>query len=101
MIRRKGFRDKKDSVKITFVLPEDNAQAQAGACVVGDFNDWDPEANPLRKRSNQTYSTSVTVDKGNRYAYRYRTLSGEWFNVGDADAYETNEFGEENGILIT
>ncbi len=96
MLKRKGFRAS-DDVRVTFVLPEGSPPAS----VVGDFNDWDPEANPLRRRSNQTYSTSIVLPPGKRYAFRYRTHDGEWFNEPDADAQEPNEFGEMNSIIIT
>ncbi|MGC9357402.1 MAG: isoamylase early set domain-containing protein [Anaerolineae bacterium] len=96
MLKRKGFRDS-DKVKVTFVLPDDAPRAS----VVGDFNDWDPNANPLIRRSNHTYSTSVILEPGKRYAFRYRTLDGEWFNEEGADAQEPNEFGEVNSIIIT
>ncbi len=94
MLRRRNVKDT-DQVKISFALPEDHPQA-ADAYVAGSFNDWDPTADPLIRRNNQTYSAVVTLDKGERYAYRYVSGDGEWFNVGDADAYE-----EENGILLT
>ena len=96
MLKRKGFRDS-DKVKVTFVLPEDSPPAS----VVGDFNDWDPEANRLIRRSNQTYSTAVILEPNQRYAFRYRTEDGAWFNEPEADAQEPNEFGEQNSILIT
>ncbi len=98
MIRRRNFRDS-DEVKITFVLPGDHPYPKSS--VVGDFNDWDKEANQFRKRSNGKYSTAVTLKKGQRYVYRYISEDGIWFNEGDADAYETNAFGSEDGILLT
>lgn len=96
MLKRKGFRDN-DKVKITFVLPDGTPPAS----VVGDFNDWDPDANPLIRRSNHTYSTAVILEPDRRYAFRYRTHSGEWFNEEDADAQEANEYGETNSIIVT
>jgi 1,4-alpha-glucan branching enzyme len=84
-----------DQIKISFALPEDHPHA-AHAYVAGTFNDWDPQADRLIRRSNQTYSAVVTLDKGERYEYRYVTEDGDWFNVGDADAYEG-----ENGVLLT
>ena len=98
MIKRRNLRNS-DQVKVTFVLAED--QPYGKVSVVGDFNDWDPQANPLRKRSNQTYSAAVTLEKGKRYLYRYQGADGTWFNADDADAYESNEFGEQNGVLLT
>ncbi len=97
MIRKRGKRNS-DEVRVTFALPEDHPHADH-AYVVGDFNDWDSTANPLVRRSNNTYSAVLTLEKGNRYAFRYRTEEGEWFNEKDADAYEHNEYGEENSVL--
>jgi 1,4-alpha-glucan branching enzyme len=84
-----------DQVKISFALPEDHPHA-AHAYVAGTFNDWDPKADRLIRRNNQTYSAVVTLDKGARYEYRYVTEDGDWFNVDDADEYEG-----ENGVLLT
>jgi 1,4-alpha-glucan branching enzyme len=96
MLKRKGFRDK-DKIKVTFVLPDGSPKAS----VVGDFNDWDPEANPLIRRSNHTYSSAVTLDEGERYAFRYKLADGGWMNEEDADAQEPNGFGGTNSIIIT
>jgi 1,4-alpha-glucan branching enzyme len=94
MLRRRNVKDT-DQVKISFALPEEHPHA-ADAYVAGSFNDWDPRADPLIRRNNQTYSAVVTLDEGQRYAYRYVSGDGEWFNASDADDYEG-----ENGILIT
>lgn len=65
-------------VKVTFALP---ATEPAGAVsVVGDFNDWDPSAHPLRLRTNQTRSTSVTVPMGSTLRFRYLAEGGMWFD---------------------
>lgn len=94
MLRRRNVKNS-DKVKISFALPEDHPHA-ANAYVAGTFNDWDPKADRLIRRNNQTYSAVVTLDKGERYAYRYVSEDGEWFNADDADEYE-----DENGILLT
>jgi len=94
MLRRRNVKDR-DQVKISFALPEDHPHA-ADAYVAGSFNDWDPTADRLIRRNNQTYSAVVTLDVGERYAYRYVSADGEWFNADDADTYEA-----ENGIVVT
>jgi 1,4-alpha-glucan branching enzyme len=94
MLLRRSVKDS-NQVKISFALPEEHPHADH-AYVAGTFNDWDPKADPLIHRNNATYSAVVTLDKGERYAYRYVTEDGVWFNTDDADAYE-----EENGILLT
>jgi len=85
-------------VKVTFVLPVDGA-ANGKVAVAGSFNGWDPAATVLRKRG-ATRSASVTLEAGERHAFRYVDLAaGRWFNDDTADGYERNEYGEENSIL--
>jgi 1,4-alpha-glucan branching enzyme len=52
--------------------------------VVGDFNNWDPFAHPLRKRSNGTRSTVVTVPPGSTLRFRYLAEGGMWFDDDSA-----------------
>ena len=65
MIKR--AKPKSDGVKVTFTLPGDIGPVS----VVGEFNDWDPHANPLKKRSNGTRSVSVVLPVGAETSFRY------------------------------
>ena len=66
------------AVRVTFALP---ATEPAGAVsVVGDFNDWDPFAHPLRRRTNGTRSATVTVTAGRTVHFRYLAEGGMWFD---------------------
>lgn len=91
--------DKNDKVKVTFVLPY--TEGQPSIAVAGDFNDWSQDSLKLVKRNNGTCSTSVSVDAGKRYRFRYFREDGQWFNDEAADAYEAGEHGSENCILLT
>ncbi len=72
-----------DRVKVTFALPlHDDAPGRCS--VVGDFNEWIPGSHELRKRTNGTRSTSVTVPRGTRLRFRYLAEDGTWFNDPDA-----------------
>jgi 1,4-alpha-glucan branching enzyme len=69
------------NVRVTFALPLDPS---AGGCsVVGDFNGWQPGTHRLRRRSNGTYSASVTLQRGTRVRFRYLGSNGHWFNDPD------------------
>jgi 1,4-alpha-glucan branching enzyme len=50
------------TVRVTFALPAD--EPDGAVSVVGNFNDWDPFAHPLRRRANRTRSAAVTVPAG-------------------------------------
>jgi 1,4-alpha-glucan branching enzyme len=89
----------KDQVKVSFILPSDAVTGKVS--VVGDFNDWDPTAHPLRSRSNGTRSAAVTLPAQRRFAFRYLDESGRWLDDDAASAYEENGFGGVNSVVTT
>jgi 1,4-alpha-glucan branching enzyme len=75
----KATRPKRNgTVRVTFTLPAD--QPGRAVSVVGNFNDWDPFAHPLRPRSNGTRSAVVTVQVGSMLHFRYLADGGIWFD---------------------
>ena len=98
MLKREAVKGT-DQVKVTFIIPNDPEQPRIS--VVGDFNNWDPNANVFVKRQNNTRSVSATLDTGQRYHFRYYAADGTWMNDDSADAYEPNEHGTHNCLLIT
>jgi 1,4-alpha-glucan branching enzyme len=74
------------AVRVTFVLA---ATDPAGAVsVVGDFNDWNPYAHPLRKRGNGIRSAVVTLAAGTTIRFRYLAEGGVWFDDDTALALD-------------
>lgn len=68
---------------LTFFLP--TTALDGPVSVVGTFNGWTPGLHPLRRRSNGTASTSVTVPVGETVRFRYLGEQGRWFDDADAD----------------
>jgi 1,4-alpha-glucan branching enzyme len=66
------------TVRVTFTLPVE--EPASAVSVVGDFNDWNPFAHPLRIRANRTRSASVTVPSGSTLRFRYLAEGGRWFS---------------------
>lgn len=89
-----------DSVKVTFVLPDDHSYGD-DVSVVGDFNDWTPGEHRFVRRSNQTYSTNVTLPEDGRFAFRYYSEDEGWINEEEADDFVPNDFGETNCVVAT
>jgi 1,4-alpha-glucan branching enzyme len=81
------------SVRVTFVLP--GAEPAGAVSVVGDFNEWDPYAHPLRKRANGTRSAVVTIPAGATVRFRYLADGGVWFDD------DTSAAADGQGSLIT
>ena len=78
MLKREAVKQS-NQVKVTFVLPHNPDQPRIS--VVGDFNNWNPTANPLIKRPNNTRSASLTLDPGQRYNFRYYLADGSAFQL--------------------
>jgi 1,4-alpha-glucan branching enzyme len=76
------------SVRVTFVLPVDSADARSRCSVVGNFNDWQPGRHEMRRRSNGTRSVAVTLPQGSRVRFRYLAENGHWFNDPDVPTRE-------------
>ena len=96
---KKELKKKDKQVKVTFVLPQEEVSGKVS--VVGDFNEWDPAATKLQKRSNGTYSASVNLAKGGEYAFRYFFEDGTWKNDEAADEVVPNLFGTTNSVVTT
>lgn len=77
-----------NTVKVSFILPADDSRLPAS--VVGEFNEWNPEADPMVRRSNGTFSAVVPLIAGSSYLFRYRSKDGTWFNDEGADGYQPN-----------
>jgi 1,4-alpha-glucan branching enzyme len=85
-----------DEAAVTFSLPEE--VVDGGAAVVGDFNGWDPLATPMRRRRG-AYSATTSLPTGRRYAFRYVTKAGQWFDDDAPDGYEPSPYGSANCVL--
>jgi 1,4-alpha-glucan branching enzyme len=87
-----------DTVKVTFVVSAE--QCDQPVSVVGDFNDWDPLATPLRKRSNGTRSATVDLPPGGSYRFKYLADGGSWFCDPDADSVADEEIAAADSLLV-
>lgn len=85
--------------RATFKLPAD-VMAET-AYLVGDFNDWDQQALPMKKLKDGSFSVTLSLPAGQSYRFRY-VLDGErWENDWEADAYRPNAYGSEDSIVNT
>ena len=85
------------NVKANFVLPI--SETPEAVSVLGDFNHWDPLADPLKKRANGTRSVTVELEPGQCYSFKYLSEGGTWFIEPGAHSHQVNEYGETNSIL--
>ena len=95
---KKKFLKTKPTCEVTFELPDQIAAKNVS--VVGDFNDWDPGANPLKKRKG-VWQATLKLEQGREFQYRYFVNGGEWYNDFEADNYVPNNIDGENSVVNT
>ena len=96
MLKKAVSKDGK-KCKVTFELPADvNAES---AFLVGDFNDWDETAQPMKQRKDGSFTTAVSLVTGKTYHFRYLLDGERWENDWEADDYTPNVHGSDNSIV--
>jgi len=83
--------------RVWFYLPAD-VQAET-AHLVGDFNQWDESATPMKKKKDGTFYIVLTLDTSHDYQFRYLLDGERWENDWQADAYVENPLGGENSVV--
>lgn len=83
--------------RVTFRLPAEVEADSAALC--GDFNEWNQEANPMKRLKSGGFSATVSVPAGQKYRFRYLLDGQRWENDWEADAYLPNAHGSEDSVL--
>ena len=88
--------------KVTFTLPDYFEESFEQASVVGEFNNWNAEANVLEKnKKTGLHSADIELEAGREYRFRYVVDGKTWLNDPEADRFEPTPFGDsENCIFI-
>ncbi|ABD80941.1 isoamylase early set domain-containing protein [Saccharophagus degradans] len=97
----KKYLKSKPVCKVKFVLPEELAEQSKQAYLAGEFNGWKFEDAKLRKQKNGAYATTLDLETGNEYQYKF-VLDGErWENDYTADKYAPSGLGAiENSVVV-
>jgi 1,4-alpha-glucan branching enzyme len=97
----KQFLKSKPVCKVTFSLPADALEGAQSVAVLGEFNGWNAEAAPLKKGKDGTFKTTVELEAGKEYQFRYLIDGSRWENDGEADKFVASPVSyEENSVLV-
>lgn len=85
--------------RVTFIF---STQLKATTvALVGDFNNWDKNAIPMKQAKGGAWKADVKLDAGQEYQYRYFVNDIEWLNDQAADKYAVHPYGGENSVVVT
>jgi 1,4-alpha-glucan branching enzyme len=80
--------------KISFSVQAPEAKE---VLLMGDFNNWDPKANPMKNDGWGVWSKSVLLSPGT-YEYKF-LIDGQWKEDMANDKYCLNCYGTTNSIV--
>ena len=95
---KKNYTKSGSTCRVTFKLPAGVDAKKAQLC--GEFNEWDDTATPMKKLKDDSFSVTISLDTGQSYRFRYFLDGERWENDWQADAYQSNEFGSEDSIVM-
>jgi 1,4-alpha-glucan branching enzyme len=104
MLEKRYIKSRKVA-KVKFVMPKDQLVEGVEAHsvhLVGDFNNWDVEATPMKQRKKDgAFYVTLDLEPGQRYEFRYLVNGEQWCNDWHADAYVPSDTGEDNCVVVT
>lgn len=96
----KTYLKTKPQCKVKFVLSADHIGKAKKVAVVGDFNNWDASANPLRKQKTGVFSSTLNLNKDHTYQFRYLLDGDYWLNDDTADAYAPSPISHDSNCVL-
>lgn len=68
--------------------------------VLGDFNDWDQNATPMKKMKNGDYKATLNLPIDTDYQFRYLINGSQWTTDKDADAIVQSPISKSDNSLL-
>lgn len=96
---KKSYSKTGKSCRVTFKLDAEQVTDVQEVAVLGEFNSWEPESNKMTRRKDGTFSTTMSLDAGREYRFRYLLDGERWENDTAADSLAPNRFGTKDCVL--
>ena len=97
---KKKFLKSKPVCKVTFKLDKDMTGEADSAFVVGDFNNWNPVENPMKALKNGGFTTTIDLESGQEYEFRYLVGGENWQNEEEADKVAPTPYVDANNSVL-
>lgn len=94
---KKSYTKTGKKCRVTFKLP--SLVSADSALLLGEFNNWDNASSPMKKLKNGDFSTTLSLNAGQSYRFRYLLDESRWENDWEPDGYVANDFGTEDSVV--
>jgi 1,4-alpha-glucan branching enzyme len=102
MTIKKQYVKNKSRCKVTFQVQKEMENGPKQMYVVGEFNQWDKGATPMKCQKDGTFTVTVDLDPNGTYQFRYLADGVDWISDQDADTYVHCPYGNcKNSVVIT
>ena len=89
------------TTKVTFTLPKEAVQTANTVALVGEFNNWNiVDGVELKKQKDGSFSTTIELEAGKEYQYRFLINGEVWENAWNAPKYVETSFGVYNSVVL-
>jgi len=96
----KKYLKSKPLCKVTFHLPKEGTLAAQSVTLAGDFNNWDQQATPMKRRKNGDFMVIMELEKDRDYRFRYCIDGERWETDWSADRFAPNPFGGYDSVVV-
>ncbi|GGF81524.1 isoamylase early set domain-containing protein [Alteromonas lipolytica] len=100
MSLKKQYLKSKPVCKVTFKLTASEANNAETAKLVGDFNEWDIAAEPMKKLKNGDFTQTLNLTADCEYQFRYLLDDENWENDWAADAYKPSPISFDDNSVV-
>ena len=97
---KKQYLKTKSVCRVTFRLPAGAAPEAQHVFIVGDFNNWNLHATPMKKLQNGSFTVTLDLEPGREYKFRYLIDDVTWENDWNADKYVKSPFGDSDNSVV-
>jgi hypothetical protein len=101
-VLKKEYVKSKKLTKVTFALEQNELpddQLIEEVHLVGDFNEWDLTATPLKRAKDGGYQVTLELEPDSTYEFRYVINGNYWCNDWAADDYVAGAYGADNCVV--
>ena len=96
---KKQYLKSRPVCKVTFSLPKEAAPEANKVTLVGDFSNWDKGSNPMKLNKSGKFITTLELENGRDYRFRYLVDENYWVNHWQADKYIPNPYGGDDSVV--
>lgn len=98
---KKQYLKSKPECKLSFRVVKADAQDAETIKIVGEFNGWSQEVEPMKKLKSGDFTQTLSLETGKEYQFKYLINDTVWENETEADKMVPNGIveGEFNSVI--